>query len=392
MRTLLAATWPLLLGVAFMMAGNGLQQTLLGVRATLEGFPASLTGFITSGYFIGFYLGSWQVPRFVGRVGHVRVFAGLCALGSIAILVQAVFINWPAWMALRAVTGFSFAGIYIVCESWLNDRAQNENRGRLLSFYMVIQFAGVAVGQVLFLSASPAGDNLFILVSILLSVSVLPVVLAPGPAPRFDMPAHISLLQLYRVSPLGIIGLMGVGLSVSGFLGMGPVFAKIAGLSDAGIALFMIMATASGAVLQWPIGRLSDSIGRRPVLIGATLGATIVAAAAMPFAGGSNAALFILTFLFGSLSLPLYSLCVTHTNDFLKPEQMVAASSGLILAYGIGAIFGPTSAGWLIDRVGPAGYFLYCAIIHAAMTVFALYRASRRPAPPPRSQAVEERS
>ncbi len=369
-----------------MMLGNGLQNILLGVRATIEGFSELLIGLVMSAYFAGFFVGSTGIPRIVGKVGHVRVFAALAALASIAILVQAVFVNWPVWTAARAVTGFCFAGLYIVCESWLNDRAENEYRGRLLSIYMVIQFTGVTVSQLMLNLAPPAGYELFILVSILLSAAVLPVALAPSPTPRFDAPSRIGILELYRVSPLGVVGMLGVGLSVSVFAGMGAVFAKKTGMSDVDVSLFMTIAMLGAAISQWPAGRLSDRLPRRSVITVLTLAAAAAALAGMFVAETSRTALFVLGFVFSTLSMPMYSLCIAHTNDYLRPQQMVAASSSLVLTYGIGAIFGPLSVGWVMANIGPGGFFAFLAVIHAAIGLFAIYRMFRRPAPVPEEQ------
>ncbi|MGH6961663.1 MAG: MFS transporter [Dongiaceae bacterium] len=373
----------MLLSVAFMMLGNGLQNILLGVRATLEGFSDPLIGLVMSAYFAGFFVGSNRIPRFVGTVGHVRVFAALAALASIAILVQAIFVTWPVWTAARAVTGFCFAGLYIVCESWLNDRAENETRGQLLSIYMVIQFSAVTGSQLMLNLASPAGYELFILVSILLSAAVLPVALAPSPTPRFDAPSRIGIFELYKVSPLGVVGMLGVGLSVSVFAGMGAVYAKKTGMSDVNVSLFMTIAMLGAAISQWPVGRLSDRLPRRTVITAITLAAAAVALAGMLVAGSSRAALFLLGFVFSTLSMPMYSLCIAHTNDYLRPAQMVAASSSLVLTYGIGAIFGPLSVGWVMSSAGPAGFFAFLAAVHGAIGLFAIYRMFRRPAPPP---------
>lgn len=380
MRALLAVTWPLLLSAAFMMLGNGLQGSLLGLRATIEGFPTTLTGLVMSAYFAGFFLGSNLIPRFVRRVGHIRVFAALIALASIANLMQAAFVNWPLWTIMRALTGFSFVGLYIVCESWLNDTTPNQTRGRLLSFYMAVQFGSVTASQLLLNLASPAGYELFILVSVLLSAAILPVVLIAGATPRYDAPSHFGLSELYRASPLAVISMLGVGTSTSVFAGMGAVYAKQLDWSNFDISLFLTMGMLGGTLGQWPLGRISDRLPRRFVLLFATLVAAAMAAIAISLTGASFGALCLLAFLFGFLSLPMYSLCSALANDRLRPEQMVAANSGLVLLYGIGAIFGPLTVGAVMTWVGPAGFFVYLAIIHGAVGAFALFRMVRRPA------------
>jgi MFS family permease len=390
MRALLIATWPLLLSVAFMMIGNGLQSTLLGIRATLEGFATPLIGLVMTGYYTGFLLGSYQIPRIIGRVGHIRAFAALCALGSIAILVHALAVNWPTWTAMRMLTGFCFAGLYIVCESWLNDRSTNETRGQLLSIYMVVQYGAATAAQIAFMVelASPAGFELFALVALVMSAAVVPVALTPIPTPAFERPTHIGLAALYRASPLGVIGMLGVGLSLSVFASMSAVYAKSLGFSDTVVALFVMIGILGGTVSQWPVGRLSDRMPRRAVITIVTLAAAVITAAAAMLPGMSQLTLFAVAFLFGSLSLPMYSLCVAHTNDFLRPEQMVAASGGIILVFGIGAIGGPVTVGLVMRAIGPDGFFIFLALIHTAVGLFAIYRMFRRPAPEERSPFI----
>jgi MFS family permease len=380
MRALLAITWPLLLGCAFMMLGNGLQGSLLGLRATIEGFPSALTGLVMSAYFAGFFLGAYLVPRIVRRVGHVRVFAALIALASIANLVQAAFVTWPVWTVMRAATGFSFIGLYIVCESWLNGLTPNETRGRLLSFYMAVQFGAVTASQLLLNLASPAGYELFVLVSALLTAAILPVVLMAGATPRYDAPSHIGLLGLYRASPLAVVSMLGVGMTTSVFAGMAAVYAKQLDLPDLEISLFLTVGMLGAALGQWPLGRVSDRLPRRHVLLFATLAAAAVAALAATLAGSAFETLCLLAFLFGLLSPPLYSICCAIANDRLQPDQMVAASSGLILCYGIGAITGPLTVGAVMSGFGPGGFFAYLAIVHAAVGAFAIYRIVSRPA------------
>jgi MFS family permease len=382
MLAVISATWALLLGIALIMIGNGLQGSLLGIRASLEAFPTAVTGIVMSGYYIGFLAGSTLAPRAVGRVGHIRVFAALGSLAGTAVLLHAIFVDPVTWTAMRIVTGFSYAGLYVVAESWLNERSTNETRGQLLSVYMVVQFAGLTCGQLLLNAADPGSFELFTLVSVLVSLAIVPILLTTGPAPSFAAPAPVRLKQLYRISPLGVCGCLGVGLAHSAFFGMGAVYGKGIGLSVPEISLFMSSVILGGVLLQWPVGRLSDRFDRRSVLTIVTLLAGAVALAAIPVSALSQIGLFALVCLFGGLSLPMYSLCLAHTNDFLRPDQMVAASSGLVLVFGIGAIFGPFTAGSLMSGIGPAGFFIYLAAIHGAIGLFAIYRMFMRASPP----------
>jgi MFS family permease len=379
---LLRASWPLLLGIALMMLGNGLQGTLLGVRASLEGFEPAVTGLVMSGYYVGLLLGSLATPGQVARVGHVRVFAALLSLGSTGILFHALLVEPVAWFAARALTGYCFAGAFIVAESWLNGSATNENRGALLSTYMVVQLGGLALGQFLLNLADPRGFSLFMLVSVLVSVAAVPMLLTASPAPAVRPRQSVGFRELYRLSPLGVVGVVGVGFSNSALYAMGPVFAEAEGLSVALISAFMAAVIGGGVALQWPIGMLSDLFDRRRVIAATTLLAALVAASSLVMAGPPAWWLFAQFFLVGGLVLPMYALCAAHTNDFLSREQMVGASSALLLAYCLGAVLGPTLAASFMQALGPAGYPLFLAAVHGGIGAFALWRMTRRPVVP----------
>jgi MFS family permease len=393
MLAVVAASWALFLGIALIMLGNGLQGSLLGLRATLEGFPTAITGLVMSAYFVGFLAGSTLVPRLVSRVGHIRVFAALASLASAAVLLHSVSVTPPSWGAIRLVTGFSYAGLYVVAESWLNDRATNETRGQLLSIYMVVMLGGMASGQLLLNVADPASFELFVLVSVLVSLAVIPILLTARPAPDFTAPSSVSLAELYRISPLGVFGALGTGMAHGALFGMGAVFAQSTGMSVAQISVFMAVAVLGGVVLQWPVGRLSDRFDRRQVLTTVTFVAAFSAFAATfvsgPLAGVlPDWSLYVLVALFGGMTLPMYSLTIAHANDHLEPDQMVAASGGLVLAGGIGASFGPVTAASVMSVMGPAGFFWTLGAIHAIIGVFALYRMRRRLALPLEDQGA----
>ena len=387
MLSVVASSWALFLGIALIMLGNGLQGSLLGLRASLEGFPTAVTGFVMSAYFVGFLAGSTLVPRLVRRVGHIRVFAALASLASAAVLVHSVYVTPPSWGAMRLVTGICFAGLYVVAESWLNDRATNETRGQLLSVYMVIMLAGMGAGQFLLNLADPASFELFVLISVLVSLALIPILLTAAPVPDFQTPSPVSLRQLYRISPLGVLGTLGTGMAQGGLVGMGAVFATEAGYSIAEVSIFMAAAMFGGMLLQWPVGRFSDRFDRRRVLTVVTFLAAICAIVASmvagPFAETAPAwAIFALISVFGGMNMPMYSLTIAHTNDHLEPSQMVAASGSLVLVGGIGAAFGPVTLAGMMSVMGPTGYFWGLGLIHAAIGFFALYRMSRRASRP----------
>lgn len=371
-------TWSLLFGMAILMLGHGLQGTLLGVRASLEGFPTAVTGLVMSGYFAGLLVGSFATPALVARAGHVRVFAALLSLGSTAILFHALLVDPIAWFAMRFLTGLCFSGAFICAESWLNEAATNENRGRLLGIYMLIQFGGYAAGQFLLNLADPMGFPLFLVVSVLISVAAVPMLLAATHAPEIEAPKPVSLRELYRVSPLGVVGIIGVGLSHAALFSIGPVFARDEGLSVAAISTFMAVFVLGGAVFQLPVGRLSDRLDRRLVITLVTLLTAAVAATAGVIDRPQVSLLYALFFLIGGLALPMYALCAAHTNDFLGRQQMVGASSAMLLAYGIGAALGPTLASLVMASFGARGLPGFIVLVHGGVGVFALYRMTRR--------------
>jgi MFS family permease len=320
------------------MLGDGLQGTLLAVRADLEGFSATLTGLIMSTFYLGFLLGSIMTPRLTIKVGHIRVFAAFAALSSAAILIHALFVTVPVWIAMRLVSGFCFAGLYIVAESWLNDSATNETRGKLLSIYMVVTYIGVGAGQLLLNLADPVAYPLFILTSVLISIAVVPLLLSAGSPPTFQDSVRISLLQLYRLTPLGIVGMFAVGMVTATFFALGPVYAQRMGLGIKDISYFMAAAVVGTVLLQGPIGALSDRFDRRMILTLVTVLTALAALLCIPAAQHSTNALFLAIAIFGGLAFPLYSVCIAYTNDHLDPNQMIAASGALVLVGGLGAI------------------------------------------------------
>jgi MFS family permease len=339
----ITSCWALLLGITLLLLGSGLQGSLLGIRAALEGFATIVTGLIMSGYYVGFVAGSMVAPRLVARVGHVRVFAALGALASTTVLMHALLVEPVTWTVLRLATGFCYAGLYVVTESWLNARADNAMRGQLLAVYVALCLVGMALGQLLLNVADPGGVELFVLVSVLVSLGVVPMLLSTGPTPAYEAPVKVRLRHLLSISPLGVVGLFGTVMVHGAFFGMGPVYAAEAGLSVREISLFMSAMLLGGIVLQWPVGRLSDSLDRRKVIALATLLAAGFALAA-GMAGGSEIGLLVAVALFGGMALPMYSLCLAHANDYLRPEEMVPASGSLILMASFGAALGPASA------------------------------------------------
>jgi MFS family permease len=337
-----------------------------------------------SGYFLGFLGGSRATPVLIQRVGHVRVFAALGSFISAVLILYPVAVDPIAWTLLRVAIGFSFSGVYVTAESWLNHGASNANRGKALSLYLIVQMIGIISAQGLVLVADPGGFVLFILPSVLVSVSFAPILLSVSPTPAFATTRRMTLGHLYRISPLGFVGMLLMGGVFAAQWGMAAVFATEAGLSGGKLSLFIAMIYVGGMVLQYPIGWISDRVDRRALIIAmALIGA---AGALVPvFRPENYQAILIAAFLIGGTSNPLYALIIAYTNDFLEVEDMPAASSGLMFVNGVGAITGPLITGWAMGAFGPNGYFLYLTTVLLALVGYGLWRTTQRP-----SVAVED--
>ncbi|MGB0965168.1 MAG: MFS transporter [Litorivicinus sp.] len=356
MRYEILASWALLVGIGLLGVGNGLQGTLLSVRASIEGFETSTTGIVMSAYFIGMMIGSLAVPRLIQRVGHVKVFAACASVASVVILVQSVVIEPIIWWVLRIVMGGCFAGIYVVSESWLNNQASNENRGSLLSVYMLIVTLGMGSGQFLLNVAEPSTADLFILVSVLVSIASVPILLTARPAPRFEASQSMSLLALYRESSLAVTANMLTGAAHGTIYGLGAVYALNIGFSTAQVATFMAAFSAGGLLFQWPIGYLSDRVGRRAMLLWLGLASALTPLLAL--LAPKDAWYFLgLIVLLGGAVMPMYSMCLAYLNDRIEPEKVVAASGAMLAASGIGLSVGPIVIGVVMSTLGNDWFF-----------------------------------
>ena len=381
MIAVLTKTWALFFGFALISLAHGLQGTLIGVRAVVEGFSFISTGFIVAGYYVGYLTGSIVIPIFLKRVGHIRVFAALASLASIAILLHSVFIEPYMWFFIRILTGISLAGIFVIMESWLNDKSTNKTRGQILSIYMIITFVFLGMGQFLLNLSDPAKVDLFILVSILLSLALLPILLSVSEAPNITNPKKFSLKKLFVISPLGFVGAFFTGLAHSAILGYGAVFAAAKGFGIFEISIFMVIVTSFGALFQWPIGYISDKIDRRIILIAVTLIASALSLFIVASSYISLIVFFLLLAIYSGMSLPMYSLTVAHINDFLQPNEIIGASSAFAILVGLGAICGPITASFFMNIIGPDGFFIYLFIVHGLLGLFGLYRVAKRSKP-----------
>ncbi len=372
--------WALLLGIFLLLLGNGVHGTLLGIRGAAEGFSTTALSIIMSAYFIGFLGGSRLTPHLIRRVGHVRVFAALASFISAALILFAALPDQISWFVLRIIVGFCYSGVYVVSESWLNDSASNETRGQALSAYMIVQMMGIVVAQGLLSMVDTSGYTLFVIISVAVSLSFAPILLSVSPAPVFQTTKPMTLKDLYLASPLGVVGSFLLGGVFGAMFGMAAVYGSAVGMGTGEIALFAASIYLGGMLLQYPIGWLSDRMDRRHlIVIAATVGA-VACFAVLPFVDNPNARL-VAGFMVGGVSTPLYSLYLAYTNDFLEPDDMAAASGGLIFVNGIGAITGPLIVGWLMSAYSPSGFFVYLGVMLGAMSAYALYRMSQRAAP-----------
>lgn len=382
MIQVLSSAWALLLGMALLMVGNGMQGTLLGIRGAIENFSTFEMSIVMSAYFVGFLGGSRLAPGMIRRVGHVRVFAALASLISAVMILYPTFPNTIVWSLGRVLIGFCFSAVYVVAESWLNNAADNSNRGQALSLYMIVQTLGIVIAQALLLTADPSGFVLFVIPSVLVSVAITPILLSITPTPAFDTTKPMSLKELVNFSPLGAVGMAIVGGIFAAQFGMSSVYGAEAGMTVAQISIFVSTFFVGAIVLQYPIGWLSDRMDRRKLVIGVCL-VGVMASMLGFFMGHNFRILLVSAFMLGGMLNPLYSLLIAHTNDFLEHEDMAAASSGLIFINGLGAVLGPVVVGWLMGTdLGPAAFYLYTAVLFAILVVYALYRATQRAAIP----------
>ncbi|MBD3662961.1 MFS transporter [Sulfitobacter sp. TSTF-M16] len=382
MIQVLSSAWALLLGMGLLMVGNGMQGTLLGIRGAIEDFSTFEMSIVMSAYFVGFLGGSRMAPGMIRRVGHVRVFAALASLISAVMILYPTFPNVVIWSLGRVLIGFCFSAVYVTAESWLNNAADNSNRGQALSLYMIVQTLGIVLAQALLLTADPSGFILFVIPSVLVSIAVTPILLSISPTPAFDATKPMSLRELVRFSPLGSVGMFLLGGVFAAQFGMAAVYGAEAGLSVAQISLYVAMFFVGAVILQYPIGWISDRMDRRTLIV--FVSAIGGAGSVLGMVLGQNYILLLVSaFVMGGMSNPLYSLLIAHTNDFLEHEDMAAASGGMVFINGLGAILGPIITGWLMGTaLGPPGFYLFTTILFAALAAYAAWRSTRRPSVP----------
>ena len=370
LTVVLRSLWPLFLGIFFISLGNGLQGTLSSWRADYEGFSVITTGLVMSGFFVGAFASSLISPNQIKRTGQIRTYAAYASIASTAILIQLLFIEPPVWFVARFLSGFCIVGIMIIVEGWLNSISSNENRGQLFSIHMMVVWGGLAMGQGLFVVDSPAGVNLFLLASILLSISLIPILLTEikTPEEKIELQESLGFKALWKASPSGVATIGISGLASAGFFGVGTIYAIKSGLSISETALFMTLFLGFGALSQWPLGWISDRIDRRKVIL---LCCSIVVGICVLLAlfDFSKTIFLTLNGIIGASTLPLYSLGVAHTNDRLKPSQMVSASGTIVFVFSIFAALGPFTMSYFLKLFDSFGFLIYLSLVHLVIAV-----------------------
>lgn len=373
---------PLLIAASILLAGNGLQGTLIAIRGAQEGFSTGLIGFMGTAYFGGFLLGCVMVTRILSAVGHIRTFAALAAVAASGTVMLVLIVNGPAWVILRFVMGFCFAGLFTTIESWINSGVSNHTRGRVLSIYRIIDILAVTSAQFMLPVFGAGGFTVFAVMAVMVTLSLVPVSLGDRSNPKPPEDFHFDMPAIWRLSPLACIGCVAIGGTNSAFRLIGPIYAQDIGLSITSVATFMSAGIVGGAVLQYPLGMWSDAYDRRVVLMLASGGAVVTGLFISFVAGTSPVANYAGIFLFGAFALPLYSLSVAHANDHAEPTQYVMVAAGMMFCFSLGAMAGPFISSFFVQTYGPAALFTYTSIVHGALILVTLWRMRVRGAVP----------
>jgi len=373
-RTILLSTWGLFTGLALLLLTAGIFSTLVGIRAELKNLPTLVSGGITTAYYAGFLLGSWYTLRALKQVGHIRVYAALASLLSASVLITGAYDSPIVWIVMRSSTGFCFAGLYVVAESWLNGLASNTFRGRLLAMYNVVTIGAYGAGQLLVFNFDARTLTGFAFAAVVSSLAVIPVAMSEQAAtPQVENNTHITMRELAKIVPTGAGTILLVGLAHGGMLGMAVIFATREGLSVGRVGILIAAINLGGMALTWPISSASDDIDRRLIGLLSTL-AVIVLGLVMLTQTPSSWVTTALLFAIGGFSFPLYAVGGAYTNDWVSQEQMGAAASQLVTLYGFGAMIGPLVAAPFLDIIGTQGFAWSIISLHALILLFLIYR------------------
>ena len=383
MKNALAPVATLLVGVAILLTGQGMQGTLLPVRASMELFSTFSIGIIGAAYFFGFTVGCLKGGELIKSVGHVRVFLAMTALASATPLIHGMILNPFVWIILRSMTGFCFAVLYVVIESWLNEQSSNETRGIVFSTYVMITLTVMAAGQMMTLLYDPSGLQLFVIASVLVSLGAVPIALSKSQTPDQPQEVEVDIRRLFKLSPAGTIGCLVIGIANGAFWSLAPLFTAGVSSDPSLAAWFMSSTVVGGAIAQWPLGYLSDRIGRRRTLLLSTISCAIVAGFILMFADQLGfVGINVLGGAWGFFAFPMYAVAVAHANDYAEADDYVMVSSGLLLMFGVGAIIGPFLASGVMGLTGTSGLYLMTMLAHASLAVYVLLRIFRRSSAP----------
>jgi len=373
-RNILLSTWGLFTGLALLLVTAGVHSTLVGIRAELKQLPTLVSGGITTAYYAGFLLGSWYTLRALKQVGHIRVYAALASLLSASVLITGVYDSPIVWILMRSSTGFCFAGLYVVAESWLNGLATNTFRGRLLAVYNVVTIGAYGAGQLLVFNFDARTLTGFAFAAVISSLAVIPVVMSEQAAtPNVDNHTHITMRELAKIVPTGAGTILLVGLAHGGMLGMAVIFATREGLSVGRVGILIAAINLGGMAFTWPISSASDDLDRRIIGVLSSL-AVIILGLVMLTQTPSSWFTTALLFAIGGFSFPLYAVGGAYTNDWVSQEQMGAAASQLVTLYGFGAMIGPLVAAPFLDIIGTQGFAWSIISLHALILLFLIYR------------------
>lgn len=378
LKTILSVA-SLLLSYGLLLLANGMLGTLLGLRGKLEGFSTEIIGLIMAGYSLGLLIGAIRAVSVVASVGHIRAFAAFASIMSVAVLAHVLWIDPVFWFVLRTIAGFCLAGMILVTESWINERATNKTRGSILSLYMITNYLGAGIGQLMITIADPAKFELFAIASIIFSIALVPILLTRAKAPTPSTPERMEFRELFRISPVGVTGTVIAAIISSSFNAMGPIFAKDIGMTVENVSLFMASVVLGGMLLQIPVGRISDRFDRRTVLVFSCIG-TIIGGIGIILTSesGTVSYIFMCAGLYGGFCYTIYPVASAQIHDLADPEKRVQVASSLLIAFGVGAIIGPIISSQLMGRVGPNGIFILTASFAALLILFTLYRMIRR--------------
>ena len=400
MGKIIKNSWALFTGFGIIVISHGFQGNLLGIRSVIENFSFIAMGTMMSGYFVGFFIGATIVPKLVTKVGHIRVFAAFASMASLSSLIHVVFVDPYVWILARFLTGFSMIGIFIIVESWLNDRANNKTRGKVLSLYMLITYVGMALGNFLLNVSNPRYYEPFILISLLFSIALIPILLTKRKPPKFKKTSSIKFKELFKISPFGSFSMICTGFIFAPIFSLLSVYAITMKLTIFETSLLLVGVMLAGALFQWPIGSLSDKYDRRKIIIGSSIAAVIFSISAIFVSGAGNSLsnffiessvsfnyfstamdktkLFISIILLAGVTLPLFALNLALVNDYIPKEKFVAAGGGLNIIFGLGAMAGPIMCSMLMRFLGPNGFFVHLIIFLFAIIIFGIYRLSQR--------------